>query len=197
MKHLMWTLLPLLALAIAGPGCATGRWADLRDCGKLSVGYGFGVGVDAGFGALTHPSIGLFSLSMQSGLENRDVFGFWENENVYFPLADAAEAGSKESPHLRSYKSIKVFRDGSVIKTCTFHGRWLNFLGNPYPDDSLLKGATDFEAGAGLPAVCVRIGVDPLEFVDFLFGFMGLDIMNDDYPTVPNANTCLEPESSS
>ncbi len=38
----------------------------------------------------------------------------------------------------------------------------------------------DFEAGATLGIVSARAGINPLEIIDFLLGFVGVDIAKDD-----------------
>jgi len=80
----------LIVLAMMGAvctGCATGRIADLRDVAKLSLHAGLGFSVDARLGALSQPSIGLWSTSMGVGLESRDVGGIYFQKRVSFPYS--------------------------------------------------------------------------------------------------------------
>jgi len=39
---------------------------------------------------------------------------------------------------------------------------------------------TDLEIGGTLLVFSARAGINPLEIVDFVFGFVGIDIANDD-----------------
>lgn len=91
-------ILACLAVAVVASGCATGRIADLRDCGKLSVGVGLGLGADVGLGAISHPSVGILSKTHRLGTENRRISGVWSDGEVYFPsvvlAATLSESGN-------------------------------------------------------------------------------------------------------
>jgi hypothetical protein len=67
--------------------------------------------------------------------------------------------------------------DGSIVVR-----RWLPIPGGAeqYPGLWSFNTASDLQLGATLLIVNVRLGFNPLEFVDFLLGFGGLDIAGDD-----------------
>ena len=175
------TLLALGMIALICQGCATGRIADLRDCGKLSVGAGFGLGADVGVGALTHPSVGIVSMTKRVGLEDRFIYGQWTHAETYFPaLLVGVAIASSPSDYAFSYGGEMSDLNGAEGKVCTKEGRWLNFIGKTYPERSFFNKATDLEAGATLGVISARVGFNPLEFIDFLLGFVGLDVAGDD-----------------
>ena len=72
---------------VAALGCAPGRMADLRDSGRLGIGLGPGLSVDAKLGDLTHPALGLFGASAMWGWESREIEGFWYEGEVSDPFA--------------------------------------------------------------------------------------------------------------
>ena len=160
-------------IAVTCQGCATGRLADLRDCGRVSVGAGFGLGADMGVGALTHPSVGLVSMTQRVGFEDRQVCGQWTQIETFFPLAMVGGP-------LFSYYGELSDTNGTRGVACTKEGFWMNFVSDSYPERSFFNRATDFEAGATLAVLSVRVGVNPLEILDFLLGFCGFDIARDD-----------------
>ena len=64
--------------------------------------------------------------------------------------------------------------------------RWLPIPGLAKETSPLFSfnTATDLQLGAHLLLINARLGFNPLEFLDFLLGFGGLDIAGDD----PSAN---------
>ncbi len=77
----------LVAIGLVFTACAPGRLADLRDSFKLSAGLGFGLSADAKAGALTHPSVGIFSAAAMLGWDSRDVYGEFFEARVSEPYA--------------------------------------------------------------------------------------------------------------
>jgi hypothetical protein len=75
----------ILLLALAG--CAPGRMADLKDAGRLSLGLGLGLSVDAKLGDLTHPSLGILSASAMFGSDSRKVEGLFYEARTSEPYA--------------------------------------------------------------------------------------------------------------
>ncbi|MCH6562406.1 MAG: hypothetical protein IH800_08325, partial [Myxococcales bacterium] len=69
----------VVLITLAGLGCAPGRVADLKDSGRIGIGLGFGLSLDARLGDLTHPALGLLSVSAMLGFESRDIDGPWES----------------------------------------------------------------------------------------------------------------------
>lgn len=169
-----------LTIATMASGCVTGRINDLRDCGKLSAGYGGGLCADVGIGALSHPSFGLVAQTKRLGFENRHVSGAWSEGEMAFPVilfpALTAEAQSLYPiPYNLSY-SRRIHPDmmGSSIDG------WINIWNIQTPHEPIFARATDIEAGATLVFVSIRAGINPLEIIDFLLGFAGIDIAGDD-----------------
>ena len=181
----MRNMLALLLVGAAATGCATERIADLRDCGRLSVGVGPGLCADVKIGDLTHPSLGLMSTTHRVGHENRDISGFWTECEAAFPLVVIPNVMGPGPHFFMSYGADLVAEghDGALEK---FHrvGFWLPFERRKLDDDELGMSAfnttTDLQAGITLGVVSARAGVNPLEILDFLLGFAGLDIARDD-----------------
>lgn len=199
-----------LALA-AALGCAPGRIADLRDSGRLGIGFGPGLSVDAKLGDLTHPAIGLFGSSAMWGVESREIEGFWYEARVSDPfsiywyrrtnepwscaLISSGWRGTWES--LGFFDAVDEFDDsidrdgiaetdtlfeGEILRGRVYVSRWLPI---PGCEDELtplfaFHTATDLQVGAHVLLVSARAGVNPLEFLDFLLGFAGIDLAGDD-----------------
>ena len=165
-------------------GCATGRLADLRDCGSISAGFGVGLGAEARIGALSQLSVGLISQTAQYGYENRYESGKWYETSFYWPFSFYTGfldevTDEKVSSIFTTY--TRVCENKKIINPPPYRsGRWLNFKNLDHPKSSLIKHATDFEVGATVIALSFRVGINPLEIVDFLLGFVGLDIAMDD-----------------
>jgi len=77
----------LTLITLAGLGCAPGRVADLQDSGRMGIGLGLGLSVDARLGDLSHPALGLVSASAMMGFESRDIDGSWYEARVSDPYA--------------------------------------------------------------------------------------------------------------
>lgn len=77
----------VVSALLAGAGCAPGRLADLRDCGRISAGLSLGLSVDAKIGDLTHPALGTLGSSAMVGFETRDIDGFWYEARTSDPFA--------------------------------------------------------------------------------------------------------------
>ena len=166
-------------------GCATGRIADLRDCGSLSVGVGPGLGVQARIGAVSHPSLGLMSWGPRVGLENRHLAGAWHETEGYAPLMVGLvyHGGPLEDFGNEFNLSYARICSNYVVSEpdYTFRsGFWINTSAADDPASSAVKRATDLEIGCSAILVSGRVGINPLEMLDFLLGFVGLDIANDD-----------------
>lgn len=74
-------------VALFALGCAPGRIADLRDSGRASFGVGLGLSADVKAGALTHPSLGLWSASAMIGFDTRKVDGVFFEGRTSEPYA--------------------------------------------------------------------------------------------------------------
>ncbi len=74
----------VLALCV---GCAPGRMADLKDSGRIGVGIGPGLSIDAKLGDLTHPALGALGAAGMVGFESRAIDGSWYEARVSDPYA--------------------------------------------------------------------------------------------------------------
>ncbi len=198
------TRLLVVGAVLLSIGCAPGRLADLRDAGRLSIGVGLGLSADAKVGALSHPSLGVASATADLGFDSRDVygsfyaartsepyatwFGYEEGESILAALNDSGFRAAfevhewsssfaaigmglgDERPEVLVGQAEGVELDGRVTR-----GRWLG-TGDPVTFNS----ASDLQLGATLLFVSARAGVSILETLDFLLGFVGLDIAGDD-----------------
>ncbi len=172
-----------MALLLAA-GCATGRLADLRDCGRLSLGVGPGLDATAKLGCLAHPSLGIASRTRRVGLENRHRFGSWREEQVVWPAEILVQAlggmwGVASVPLASYERSSWPDRPGAPDVATS----WLPVLqAGRAPNPFAFRELTDLEFGASVWTVSVRAGVNPLEILDFLLGFAGFDLARDDAP---------------
>jgi hypothetical protein len=194
-----------LAVMVVMVGCAPGRVADLQDSLSLGIGIGAGLGIDAKAGMFTHPALGSATASAMLGSDSRDVSGAYYQVSMADPHASfwahrlkngnwgAAlnESGWRAAFEVHEY-TVAVAAIGHppgqerpTVVLAEFEGEelsgtleestWL-----PDPDQANLAGAMDFQVGATALILSVRAGVNPLELIDFLLGFAGLDIAGDD-----------------
>lgn len=184
-------------------GCAPGRIADLRDSGRLSIGIGLGLSADAKLGDLTHPSLGLFSTAGMVGFDSRRVSGAYFDARTSEPYATwwALDGGSSllgalnDSGWRASFETtgygpalgpvLGPFRqgrpedlpasaNGEPLNGDLDDGTWL-----PLPPYTSYRTLTDLQLGAHLLVLGARIGINPLEIIDFAAGFVGLDPAGD------------------
>lgn len=177
--------IPTLLLALLlGPGCAANRVADLQDCGRVSVGFGIGLGAHVKAGALTHPSLGVASAMRRYGHDDRTFTRAWEERECLFPLitwggfALNGFLGSPPDP-VTTILNRSYFRERNHLQTndhspdVETEGR---FLLSPLTFNSL----TDVQVGVALICISLRVGLNPLEIADWLLGCAGLDFAGDD-----------------
>lgn len=167
-------------------GCATGRTADLRDCGTLSVGVGLGLGAEVEVGALIHPAVGVMSVTTRVGFEDRNVLGVWDEREMFAPVLTAIAIAQKHKgkydiSYARSVEETR-FPLASRSPKSQKAGRWINIKSVEH-GRTLFNRATNLEVGVSLVLVSARVGINPLEIVDFALGFVGLDIAKDDPKT--------------
>jgi len=193
-------VLSIVMILVLG-GCTVikpGRWADLADSGKLSLGLGAGIAADIGFGSLAHPCIGS-SVTRRVGHLERDFPAQWTQFEVCDPMLTVWYEDAGPHRFLASRFSMSgPFPDASVVRDTLARplkfprgskgysvdaDRWLGIPNaqldkqeKPYD----LSKVTDLELGATFFVVSARAGLNPLEFIDFLLGFAGVDFMNDD-----------------
>jgi len=182
-------ILACLGVALAASGCATGRIQDLQDCGRLSVGLGLGLDATAKVGCILHPSIGVASATTRIGHENRRVSTAWKEQQVVWPVSsivtgqmfnwngDSFQCNSVS--YLREMKNKRRPERGG--RSSRFHTFWIPAFGEEdWGDPFSFHELTDVEVGATALFVSARAGINPLEIVDFILGFVGFDIAKDD-----------------
>ncbi len=91
---------------------------------------------------------------------------------------DALTLPVDDEPH----EDVGVVWEGEVLAGRLYAGRWLPIPGRADKASPLgsFNELTDFQLGATLLLVQARLGLNPLEILDFLLGFAGVDIANDD-----------------
>jgi hypothetical protein len=131
------------------------------------------------------------------GFENRDCSGMWTEEESFFPassiihnmMSRMSDGGPSSDRTFAPYaRKIEMnIQDWKYLPRDQWRiqNRGRNFfVGLPYageqPTNSVFHAITDLEIGLTMGIVSVRVGVNPLEFLDFLLGFVGLDIASDD-----------------
>ncbi len=171
----------LAVLSITSVGCVSpGRLADLSDCARASVGVGRGVLVDVELGYLPHPSIGWYVETERIGIDTRHLHGRWKEREFGFPFLCFLVPMHEAHP-LWSY-----LKDAQPSEDADEHGYWLPPLTegartfHGIEPDWSFHNATDLKVGVTAGIISARLGVNPLEFLDFTLGFAGLDIGRDD-----------------
>ena len=193
----------LASLALLAGGCrsiAPGRMLDLGDCGTLGVGAGYGLDATVQAGALAEASLGIGHYIRYVGWNGHTGVTKWENAQLSCPPSlfmsvvahglredgccllppetfyavpepnrmDALPRPGNRTPAGSESKhfgyALPLLSEQGRRRTCTFHN------------------ATRIEAEATLGVVSVRAGINPLEILDFLLGFLGFDIAGDDPP---------------
>lgn len=201
----------VVLITLAGLGCAPGRVADLKDSGRIGIGLGFGLSMDARLGDLTHPALGLLSVSAMLGFESRDIDGPWYEARVSDPYSTYwYRREEKPWGHAFLYSGWRgtwesldwldalfeiddpidkeplpetgTIVGGELLDGKVTASRWVPIQGSSEDAAPLFSfnTATDLQLGAHLLLINARLGFNPLEFLDFLLGFAGLDIAGDD-----------------
>ena len=167
-------------------GCATGRIEDLKDCGSFSVGGGLGLEMTGKLGCVLHPSIGVISSTWRVGHEDRYFSGVWKDATLVWPFSAVLESiGELRHP---PFIFISYFRESYLNNTNrhVYSAWWMPFhekeiyLNKAYQKPYSFHELTDLEFGTTAIFPSVRMGVNPLEIVDFSLGFVGKDIAGDD-----------------
>lgn len=176
---------PLLLLAFAAtlalPSCTVGRYAqnrgcDLLDCFDFKVGYG-GLGLGA---------------KVQASEYLKTGFGFGEvYETVEF------YGRHKDRYSMMFYHGLIAGFDGPEMPGYGVDADWdLFFVGNPPAGVTPLDRAR-FGAEVVLPGVNFGVFLNLGQIADFLAGFAGLDLADDDgLPIGTPLRVDLPPESS-
>jgi hypothetical protein len=204
-------LLPLLALiALCGSGCSTAvgyyfgnRAKDFGECFRLNAGLGVGLGVDAKVAGLLHVGFsgGVSSPRYSMGWRYGAPFAFGLGDpggsligDVHTPVSHyLAPDGYKWLLHMgEAYPTRPGGRRTSVhgcywFLPAAFSGvnkKWL-WSEQARPPTWERLHIFDIELGATLGFVHAQAGFSPGEFVDFVLGWFGVDIADDDIPFVP------------
>jgi hypothetical protein len=110
--------------------------------------------------------------------------GMWEATSYLDALDEIDESFDQEPLPETGTVVAGEMLDGELVASM-----WLPLpIGFPEDDPPVLfrfRTATDLQLGATLLVVGARVGFNPLEFLDFLLGFVGLDIAGDDEPAAP------------
>ena len=186
-RWLPLSLLMLFSITLTS-GCATyvrDRMADAGDIITVTVGEGLGVTAKAG---PIHTGLGYcfdyYGLRCGEILKrNRGAWDFGEYRSGDFALVILAVSGfwSNECNNLPKR---------AEVRGKTFESEWLNWQGNGHfvpffdvPSGHHGKGCpsqlTQMDIAIGV-GISIRLGINPLELVDFILGFVGLDIYDDD-----------------
>jgi hypothetical protein len=181
--------LPLLLVVLSAGCVCSGRIGDLADCGKASVGLGIGISANAKLGCLTEPAVGLGSSSCRVGHESRTSTGAWIDLAPVWPMCRALAGDmlpiefEEEAPWWLSSCHIQgpLRMDGLLNRPASGRSWIPEFIYDPDGFKSTwVSSVTALELGVMAGVAGVRVGLNPLEMVDFCLGFVGLDIAKDD-----------------
>lgn len=184
-------------------GCrsiAPGRMLDLGDCGTLGVGAGYGLDATVQAGALAEASLGIGHNIRYRGWNGHTSVTEWQNAQLSWPpslfmsamamgmaqsdccllppetfyaVPDPERMGAPPRPGNRTPAGTESKHFGYALPLLSEQGRRRT---------GTFHNATRVEAEATLCVVSVRAGLNPLEILDFLLGFLGFDIAGDDPP---------------
>lgn len=190
-------LAPILAFLFIG--CvAPGRLADIGDCGAIGVGTGYGLDATVRFGAIAEGSFGVGHRIRYHGWDDVRGAGNFRPAQVSWPLSlpiSAVDAAFSERSCILAFNQsfFHVHDDTSHFEQRPGNrtrypggkgfGNFLPLLSERRREQvTRFHNITKIEGDVALGAVGIRIGVNPLEILDFLLGFVGLDIARDDPP---------------
>lgn len=167
------------SVLLLATGCVTpGRLVDLSDCGRFSVGWGVGLMADVELGWLTHPSVGVRARTQRLGIDARDNCGRWDEMEYGSPFLQLMIPAHEAHP-LWSYArdpGRPTDEAGFWLPPVTKGAREFHGVAPHWT----FHNATDLSVGGTAGVLAVRLGINPLELVDFAFGYAGLDIGRDD-----------------
>ncbi len=198
-------LVALLALASVSVGCrsiAPGRLRDLGDCGTFAIGQGIGFDASLELGCVAQPAVGVFHDMKYIGWNAFYHATEWSEEDLAWPFTAAlvpvaAAFGNTDRLCAMPFvswtgeRSVRWQAENPPRTYRRSDGVWLPILFLPWePTDGpraeanpfAFHNATRLEGQLSLGVVSVRAGINPLEILDFLLGFLGFDIAGDDPP---------------
>lgn len=201
------TLTILSLLVLLGSGCAAfntyffDRMNDLADVVKFDVGFGIGLDAHVSVTDLISTGVG-YSDTYRFGLRG-GRFGSWRDIHAGIPVATALVLFSSPSPGIFSRFSWDPFVTEFISIGDMSHSTASRF--EPVVSESLLLFNTrltrgshrsglfqetewledpicmfDIEVSATVAIVGVRFGFSPGHLLDFLLGFLTIDIAGDD-----------------
>ena len=193
----------LASLALLAGGCrsvAPGRMLDLGDCGTFGVGVGAGLDATIQAGALAEASLGIGHNIRYVGWNGHTGVTEWQNAQLSWPpslFMSALAMGMRDNgccllPPETFYAAPEPNRMDAPPRpgNRTPAGTESKHFGYALPllseagrrRTATFHNATRVEAEVSLGVVSVRAGLNPLEILDFLLGFLGFDIAGDDPP---------------
>ncbi len=174
----------LLGLALC-TGCTylKNRGNDFLDVVWADVGYGLGVGVDMQLTAFSQSGLGVYRMA-KSGLTRRE-FKTWNEFGAALLLGRMVLYD--QHPPARPPGEHDGERRGSLIYPTAIR----SLLGDEFKAEGRPRihivnprapwmNAFDVDIGVALIVIGARVGLSPGEGVDFLLGWFGLDIGEDD-----------------
>ncbi len=175
-------IVALIAFAFGVSGCAStrayvsDRGHDAADILTLTVGHGLG-GAKVQAGPI---AIGAYQNMDWMGLRGGEAFAFPDSHHAgwdaWFPFpVIPLDWGNMAGVEMWD-GGMRSFERGKNIGYLSPYPFWIGGLAergwrSPYP--------YQIDAAVGL-GITIRAGVNPAEFVDFLLGWIGFDIFNDD-----------------
>ena len=167
------------------------RIADLQDCFRASIGFGYGLSAEVRVGMFTNPALGTTSKTRRIGWESREFCGIWTSTEKPFPLPFMINRSEIPPPDRLVLPVVSYLRRDRRVKQITAHTKTFpthKFTGYWHPFHRRTKAesgnavhrALDFEAGATTAIVSARAAINPLEVLDFVLGFFWIDIGRDD-----------------
>ena len=134
-------------------------------------------------GCVVHPSLGIGSFTHRLGVEDRYRAGTWSETQIVWP---AALMGQMLDNSFGSSGTLLVSyardRRPQLPDGGEYHTSWFPLLNTRgrVPNETAFHEITDLEVGGTIILVSVKAGINPLEILDFLLGYVGLDIGKDD-----------------
>jgi len=194
----------LFAAVLLTSGCASYRHRvadDFGDSVKLKVGVGFGLYADAKVTSFFNPGLGWGGYWQNVGLESRYtglvhpslngcpfpvglIPGALPDESPIAALRMANVRGTCRTDVQGDYSVVGQLFDAEAITKWDAYGIQKRsphvILHNPEPTHT--EGPLGFEASVGMLFLNVRVGFDPVEFVDLLCTVCGFDLLRDNKP---------------
>jgi HEAT repeat protein len=186
------------------------RGNDLADCFTARVGIAYGLGVRAQVTSYFGASVGASLDKNKVGYFGREpvkATGGWMGVPLFqvfspflaYAVADLARKGdcSREGPPVYEVLAltfgsllvtdVRHYKDETLPMGCAALGIGIGDLlgtGRMRPPTPFLREKFFIEVGGTLGVVGFDVGFNPVEFVDFLLGWFGVDIARDDYYSV-------------